>query len=247
MNFKKIVQSRGFWVIAGLSGTAGAMVGVAADAVGIPWALAISVGFLGTLIAAVYAGLRSALSSASSGVAGLRKLALEHRSQAQERSSELQVALSQLADVDLSMHSELLQVLAKSRSSSAEEYSQIQRESKRDREVFSEHYRSLDRHVRTVNYQLRDALSQVNATEGEIKRLVAATNRTNSESMAADVHRTLRGTRALERSMTSISGMEDRISRTVRDEAKAVDKLSKEIEAQRKILAELLLSADFRS
>lgn len=247
MNFKGILSSRGFWVIVGFSCIAGGVIGVVAGTAGIPWALALSVGFLGTLLAAVCAVLRSALSLTTSGVAGLRKLALAHRTQVQERSSELQAALSELTDTELARHGELLQVLAQSRSKSTEEFLLLHQESERGREVHAEHFRSLDRRVRTVNSQLRDIVSQVSEMEDEIKRIVAATSRANSESMAADVHRTLRGTRALERSMAETGDMEDRISRTFRDEARAVEKLQKEIEAQKKILAELLLSTDFRS
>lgn len=221
MNFQKTILSRGFWIISGASVLIAVAVWAIAHTVGIPWALGLSVGALGLLLGGVYAQLRMALSSATSGLAGLRKLAFEHRNQAHDLGSEIR--------------------------SNAEEASRSREDVARSLDLATQRFRTLDQTAQKVGDQLQDALKQLNKMDEGIERLVASTDRANSKSLAADVHRTLRGTRALEITMAETAGLEERVSHTFKHEIGNLERLREEMAVQRRILNELLLAADFKA
>lgn len=246
MNFQKTVRSRGFWVISGASVLIAIAVWVIAHLAGASWALGFFAGSLGLLLGAVYVELRTAVSSVSSGTAGLRKLAFEHRNQAQNRGSELRDVLREAIADERKRHSEVIDALDRSRGFSAEEASRTRDDIVHSRNLATEQFRTLDQRVRKVGSQVQDALTQLKKMDEEVEQLMARTDRANSESLAADIRRTLRGTRALEKTMAETVGLEETISRTLNGEARSLERLSEEMAIQRRILSELLLAADFK-
>ena len=246
MNFQKIVRSKGFWVIAGASVLIAVAVWALARTAGTPWALGVSAGALGLLLGGVYTELRMALSSASSGLAGLRKLAFDNRNKAQDRDFDLRDVLTEAMDGVQKSNSEVIEALDQTRGLNAEAASRNRADVAQIRDLANQQFLTLDQRSQKMGAQLQDALKQLNKMNDEIERIVATTDRTNSGSLAADVHRTLRGTRALERSMAEANTLEHVISHTFKHELGNFERLREEIAVQRRILSELLLAVDFK-
>lgn len=247
MNFRKILLSKGFWVILGASVASAVAIGVVASTAGAAWALVMAVGYLGILLGCIYVTLRTTISKVNSGVSGLRKLAFEQRRLNEGVDDRIISALTEAQATSARSHIGLQKALDLLVANTGESESRILHEFERTRAVTSERYANMDRRIRAVNSQLRELSSGVESVSRDIVQIISSVDPRGNATLAADMHRTLRGTRNLERLISSSSTAVESLCRASGDEARATESLRNDIATQRRLLGEILIATDFRA